>query len=570
MKSVAYLGPAGTFSDLALKCYVRSESSLPCISIEEVFSHVSDGSVEFGFVPIENLIEGPVTETLDLLRKYNGKVFIAEAYLFDICHAVGMFDDHSLMPNGLFAPELVTDIYSHQQALGQCSTYLRRKFPNARFCAVGSSAEAINMVRDRRFSTAVVVAAAETLRANGFKVIAEDIADVSQNKTRFVLLARGEVCDVNELSPIATDGAANRFAISKSYVTSIVIDPGKDRQGLLVEILNVISVQNGVNIISIHSRPDLRGGFLFYMDLEGSLNDAVIRNCLVCLGEYCREATLGTVEFRVFGSYKSKAFEPPPFSTIGIIGGEGKMGRWFSKFFSKVGFEVIIYDLKTSVSLEELMRRAEVVIVSVPMSELGIVIESIAPLVRTDHLLVENFSIKNKSLLAIDGAVADDCEVLGIHTLFGPDVETISGQNVIITKTSKSGSKAAYFEDLLYKYGARITHASSVEHDSIVAVTSGLLHFVSVCYAQVVRECLGSKYNLDLFSTPNFRAVFEIIQRVVNQTPQLLSDIQMLNDEMLVTRRRFLQALFNHLSVIENGNDREFLESARLSKDMLS
>ena len=258
-KTFAYLGPKGTHSELALGQYSEESEGLECSSIAQIFEKVNCGEVDAGFIPTENIIQGPVTETLDSLLEFKGKVYIADSFVYSVVNCFGTYGSE------------VKQVLSHSQPLHQCSKYLDKNFPDAKRMPMASTSDAIRFVVDNDSKDAAVIGAKKSLEENGFKIVDENISNIKENKTRFIVIRKGNVLNSKLQS---------KEKVGEDYVTSIVVDPGKDRQGLLFELLEVISVKHGVNLLSIHSRPDLKGGFVFFLDLEGhASNDAVVQ-CL--------------------------------------------------------------------------------------------------------------------------------------------------------------------------------------------------------------------------------------------------------------------------------------------------
>ncbi len=187
MKHVAFLGPAGTYTEIALKQFIKFEAATPCKSIADVFRMVYERKCDAGFVPLENSVGGPISETAELLNKYKGQIRIHESHLMGISHALGVLPKAGSFGHIPDATE-ITDIYSHDQAFAQCSNYLRTHLPKAQPHHTNSSAAAIAMVREKELYTAGVIAARGSLTQGGFRIIAEGISDEKSNETRFALI----------------------------------------------------------------------------------------------------------------------------------------------------------------------------------------------------------------------------------------------------------------------------------------------------------------------------------------------------------------------------------------------
>ena len=557
--SIAYLGPNGSYCELALKEHLAPQKTVSCVTIAEVFAALIRGEAAYGFVPIENVLQGPVSETLDSLLRHKGEVAIVATFLTKISHALGIRPEAELSE--------IKAIRSHEQALRQCAAFLRSTLPNAELQPAASTGNAAEAVAAQKLKDTAVIANKETLLQLGYTIVSEDIADSRDNKTRFALVAKGDAKSI-ALAP-QTEVLLEQLGFSNTTgVTSIALRPGRDRQGILFEVLQIISQQQHINLVSIHSRPDERGVFAFHFDLEGHLREERIERCLEALEQYCRQSTKSVADVVLFGSFPQRRFYELPFRSIGIVGGAGVMGQWFSNFFAEIGLEVLIADTGTGVSLKELIERCEVILLSVPMSAFGNVISEAASLLRPGQLVVENSSIKSAALPALEKLAPAGVEILGIHTMFGAAVESLRGENVIITRTERSGAKAQALEDLLYKFGAKITRADIQTHDQKSAFLQSLFQATLVALAETMGQTFASAEELEPFSTPNSRNVLESMRRVLNQTDNLLEDLQRLNSEYPEVRRQFLQTMFNLLAELEHGTD-DFLARANKGRAFL-
>ncbi|MCB0321952.1 MAG: prephenate dehydrogenase/arogenate dehydrogenase family protein [Bdellovibrionales bacterium] len=547
----AYLGPRGSYSELALTKFLHPQRSLPCNSFTEVFQAVLEERVTCGFVPLENILQGPITETLDLLFEHHGKLHIETCYTLDIVHCLGA------APGTAIAD--LRSVHSHEQGFRQCSRFLAAHLAQAEQVVTRSTAQAAESLRQKDIKDAGVIAAEQTLTELGFSILARDIADQPGNRTRFAVIRKG---------PAPADSARPRpiTGASSEFVTYIIIDPGRDRQGLLFELLELISVRHGVNLKFIHSRPDPRGIYVFHLNLEGHVSEPRITACLDALREYCRSTTGETAELIICGSYRQQRFHELPFNTVGIVGGDGAMGKWFRTLFEHAGLEVLVTEKEGGLPLSELAERSDVVLLSVPMSSAVAVAEELIPHLRAEHLVVENCSIKSCVLPTLLSASDRKFEILGVHTLFADDIPSLRDENIIITRTDSHGPKAQAFEDLLYKHGARLTAFTIEEHDRLSACFQSLLQCIMLALAETIRTSIPSEELLEPFSTPNSRALLGVLKRVVNQSENLIVDLQSLNDQYPRVRHRFLEVLFRTVAQLDQGDLSELIASANASK----
>lgn len=246
---IAYLGPAGTYSEEALHDLTAGRDDVEPVavpSVAECFERVSSGEMPQALVPIENSIEGPVNQTLDLLAAAGGRLVIIAEALHHIRHHLVALEETPLAA--------ISRVVSHPQATAQCARFLRRELPDAEILAAQSTAEAVKGLLDAGPGSAAI----GSLRAAdlyGARVLAEDIADVDSNTTRFALIGR---------EPASAVGPGR-------FRTSIVCAIQRDRPGALLAILQELALR-GVNLSRLESRPTKQGlgKYRFFMDLEGS------------------------------------------------------------------------------------------------------------------------------------------------------------------------------------------------------------------------------------------------------------------------------------------------------------
>jgi prephenate dehydratase len=282
-KKYGFLGPQGTHCEEALSVYTKNEKvqMMPHPSIEQVLSAVRNGEVTRGIVPLENSIEGTVNQALDIIA-HDKKIKIVGEVVLPVRHCL-------LSREGVKTGEVRT-VISHPQALAQCRKYLNEKLPGVQYCEVNSTAEAARIVS--QFEESVAAIGSETAASNyGLRVLAKDIQDCLDNKTRFVVVSRKAI--------------ETRLPAKTSIVFSIT-----DRPGGLYEILKVFALSN-INLTKIESRPAKRnlGDYLFFIDLMGNPKEPVIKKCLDAVKDL-------VASFRLLGTYPVWA---PSVSTIGLV-----------------------------------------------------------------------------------------------------------------------------------------------------------------------------------------------------------------------------------------------------------
>lgn len=274
---VAFLGPLGTFSyEAALAHFGGSAELVAAPSIPAVFDSVVRGDAAQAVVPIENSIEGGVNFTQDTLLET--PLSLCGEIMIDVEQCLlGNADDRSRIER----------VYSHPQGLAQCRKWLTRFLPGATLVPTASTVQAAHLVAGD--ATAAAIASRLAARLAGLTVIEGPIQDQVPNVTRFVVLGSAE----HRVRPTGYDK------------TSLVFST-RHEQGALVRALTIFD-RAGINLCRIESRP--RSGeawqYVFFVDLEGHLEDENVRGALAALESHSEMV-------KVFGSYpRARRMERP-------------------------------------------------------------------------------------------------------------------------------------------------------------------------------------------------------------------------------------------------------------------
>ncbi len=264
LKKVSCLGPAGSYSHLAAQKLCPESQVLLLGNFPAVFAALTRGEAEDAVVPIENSIQGGVLQNLDLLERED--VYAVEQTMLKI--------DHRLAVKEGVALSEIRRVYSHEQAIGQCSEFLQQYLPDAQCIFVNSTAKSLELVDHE--SAGIVGAHAHK---EGVVLSAENIANEKHNFTQFFRLRRRE-----EGLP-AHSGTVFFCAVCEH------------RPGSLLALLKVFS-DEGINLTRIESRPirDVLGEYRFFIEIDGDIADARIQSTLERARAVCRT-------FRILGAY---------------------------------------------------------------------------------------------------------------------------------------------------------------------------------------------------------------------------------------------------------------------------
>jgi prephenate dehydratase len=273
---VAYLGPAGTFTEEALKASAPGPvEEVPYASVYEAVMAVQNGEAERAVVPIENSIEGSVNATLDALAGEASEVRITAELVQTI--------EHCLLARHALDFGRITRVVSHPQATAQCARFLRERLPGADRVTAASTADAVRTVAETSEPWAAL---GSRLAADlyGCQVLAEGVEDHPHNQTRFVWLAPASTLpEPAGDAPLKTSIAFWGF--------------NDDSPGALVAILSELS-DRGINLSKIESRPRRvqLGHYIIFADLDGGLDQPAVGEGLDAVAQKVRE-------LRILGSY---------------------------------------------------------------------------------------------------------------------------------------------------------------------------------------------------------------------------------------------------------------------------
>lgn len=251
---IGLLGPEGTYSEKAARLVDASAQLKFFDNLEDVIESVLGGDVDCGIAPIENSLEGAIGITLDALLEHQ----------INIISEVTVPIRHCLLSKGRM--EDITLIMSHPQALAQCRKFIRKNLKNARIQSTASTSNAAKLTAE--FPEIAAIASHDSAKKYGLDVLADDIQDVKENSTRFVVLGK------HTPPPTGHDK------------TSIIIHLARDRPGALYELLGEFARRN-INLTKIESRPSKMGlgDYLFYIDMEGHRSDVNINDAITSVGK---------------------------------------------------------------------------------------------------------------------------------------------------------------------------------------------------------------------------------------------------------------------------------------------
>lgn len=271
MVKVAFQGERGAYSEIASKKLFGEKIKLsPSFSFEEVFTKVKSGIVDYGVIPIENTLYGSVFETYDLLLNYS----------LDIVGELNLQINHHLLASKKYAISRIKKVYSHPQALGQCSNFLKKMKSAEVIPAYDTAGSALISLKNNGEPTAAI-ASREAAEIYNLKILKSGIQNNKENFTRFLAISKKK----------------KKIKIAQPK-TSICFEL-KSMPGALYRALSVFALRD-IDLLMIESRPIPHKPFqyMFYADLRGSLTDSRIKLALKHLAEI-------SISIKKFGTYET-------------------------------------------------------------------------------------------------------------------------------------------------------------------------------------------------------------------------------------------------------------------------
>jgi prephenate dehydratase/prephenate dehydrogenase len=247
---------------------------------------------------------------------------------------------------------------------------------------------------------------------------------------------------------------------------------------------------------------------------------------------------------------------------IGIIGGKGHMGALFRAFFCDRGLKVIISDLKTPLTNKKVAQTADITIISVPIDKTEKVIKEVISHIPKECAIMDFTSVKTMPVKAM---LKGKCEVLGMHPMFG-DSNPIPGQALILTPTKKSGKWSEWMEKFLKINQVKIRKMSPNEHDKLMNVAQGLIHFADITFADALRRTKMPTKDLLKLTSKASELKVQLAARIIDQDPGLYGNIQIENPNTLKSLKLYKKAVEELIRIVEKKDLKAFKKYFENSK----
>ena len=264
---VACQGVEGAYAQIACEKIFKSPMIMYFKNFDGIFNAIEQGLCQYGILPIENSTAGSVKKVYDLMIHHN----------FSIVRTFRLKVDHNLLANPGASLSDIKEIYSHEQAINQCSNFLK-KFPQANIIPVENTAVAAEMVSKSGRTDVAALSSHACEELYGLQCLASNVQDEGNNRTRFICISKNL-----EIYP----------GSDKTSIMMIL----SHKPGALYKVLARMYVL-GINVIKLESRPipDRDFEFMFYFDLETSIYSEEFVQLMCELDDLCEE-------FKYLGSY---------------------------------------------------------------------------------------------------------------------------------------------------------------------------------------------------------------------------------------------------------------------------
>ena len=259
--------------------------------------------------------------------------------------------------------------------------------------------------------------------------------------------------------------------------------------------------------------------------------------------------------------------------TIAIIGAGGAMGKWFSEYFVKKGFQVTGFDntnpvlknIKKAESLIGAILNVDYVLLSTPTKKTPEIIRLIAKEMKRESYLIDITSQKSKTATAL-GKIPAKVSPICIHPMFGPGAKNLKNHNIVLVPI-KDGKKELNVAKTLFPDGNFVT-IDSTEHDKKIAMILGLTHLINIAFANILAK--DDKISLtEKMAGTTFKAQKILAESIMTESPELIETI-ISNPEIRKVAEEFWKDVGRLLASAQEGKGEEIIDYINTNKEKIS
>lgn len=236
---------------------------------------------------------------------------------------------------------------------------------------------------------------------------------------------------------------------------------------------------------------------------------------------------------------------------VGIIGNNGKYGKRLTGFFEQLGCRVVGSDVMSDITNRQVVEKADVVIFSVPIDRVVSVINEVTEFSREGQLFMDVTSIKGP---AVEAMLRSKADVVGLHPMFAPTVETFRGQVIVRCDARLTDTWSAWVSEMLETTNATIKKSTPEEHDKHMSVVQALPHAVNLIMARVICGVGIDVSESMTYTSPFYKIAFGLIGRILSKDSGMYASIQMENPHVLKILEILEHEIMRFRAIIETKN----------------
>jgi prephenate dehydrogenase len=256
-----------------------------------------------------------------------------------------------------------------------------------------------------------------------------------------------------------------------------------------------------------------------------------------------------------------------------VIGGTGRMGKWFAQFLKEQGFTVTISGrtlektLKTAIEMGvepatsniQAVKGADFVVVSVPLEKTGEVINEVSSQMKRDAILLDITSIKGGILGILEKVQNYGVRTVSLHPLFGPGTKKLSGKKVVMIPINEDFNTLSEVKTIFENSGANVHVVEDGKvHDTMMALTLSFPHFLNILFGRMIKSMDINK--VKEWGGTTFQLQLVLAESVISEDPSLYSSIQTRNPSFHHLLDNFMDYTKELIQLIKNGDEETFVK----------
>jgi len=268
---------------------------------------------------------------------------------------------------------------------------------------------------------------------------------------------------------------------------------------------------------------------------------------------------------------------------VAIIGGSGKMGKWFARFLKGEGHDVVItarnekrlneaaeqLGVEATTDMSLAVKGAEYIILSVTIDNFEEVVRELQPLISEGQGVLDVTSIKEGPVETMHKYLGDGL-VLGAHPIFGPGAKGVRNQNFVLTPTNQAESELAdKIKAFLEKRGAKVSVMTPREHDEMISIILGLAHFIAIVSADALLNFDRLKQMASI-AGPTYKVLLTLAESVITEDPEFYASLQLNMPGITGIEEMFVKSSQTWADIVKNRDKGAFVSRMNLLKEKMN